>query len=130
MRGTSTTKFCKGTDIPKHAGNFSYSTVHYNSRQEKSYRVYYCGGQLVVGANNTPLVQLLPEAVVELAKNDPNFEEYRQQGTQPVGGKQYEAHKTLRKNMTFGTRSWRNYSFLYILTIYTDGDFDYKFPEY
>lgn len=129
MNGISTTKFCKGTDIPKRSGNFSPMTVHYNSRRERTYHVYFQAGELIVG-EHTPLEHLLPLPVVLLALHDEHFEEYRQQGVHTINGKEYEAHKTLRKVTTFGTRSWRNYRFTYTETIYTDYEIKHDFPNY
>lgn len=131
MRGTSKTKFCKGTDIPKHSGNYSYTTVHYASVRKQTWRVWSQGGTLVVG-QNTPLASLMSQSIVELAMNDPYFDTYVQKGTHTHGDKQYEAYKSLHKNYSFCAEkySWRNYNFTYEETIYTDGDFEYNFPNY
>ena len=128
-KGTSRDKFCKGTDIPKHAGNFSASTIHYQSLQQKDYKVRMKDGQLIVG-DHTPLSDILPEALVTLAITDPNFKTYSQSGEHSHNEKKYEAYRTLTKFSAFGWHSYLDYSFILHIGIYTNGDFDYQFPNY
>ena len=129
MKGVSKDKFCKGTDIPKHSGNFSYHTVHYQSLQSKDYHVTLRDGVLIVG-ESTPLQCLMPE-VTQIALNDPHFESYTRKGTMPHAGKRYEARQTLTKRERHYTYcDWMNYDFIYREMIYTDGEFDYQFKNY
>ena len=131
MKGVSTTKFCKHTGDPKHSGNFSPMTVHYNSLKCKDYRVRLCDGILIVG-EKTPLSDLMPYAVVELALTDPYFDIYKERGQKTVGVKKYDACKTLRRmaNVRSYMKISCDFLFTYREEIYTDGDFNYIFPEY
>ena len=129
MKGVSQTKFCKGTNIPKHSGNFSPATIHYRSLQSKDYHVRLHNGVLIVG-ENTPLEQVMPN-IEQLALLDPYFEQYTQRGTHTHNGKQYEAQKTLTKHKEhYQYCDWLNYDFIYREMIYTDYEFDYRFPNY
>lgn len=126
MKGTSTTKFCKNGQ-PKHSGNFSYETVHRNSLQSKDYRVHLRDGKLIIG-EHTPLESKFPEQLVWLALNDPNFNSCIRTGTVPYNGKRYEARQRLTRYES--QYAYLDYKFMYREEVYTDGDFDYNFPEY
>lgn len=127
MRGFSKTKFCKD-GRPKMSGNYSEYTLHRLSLQSKDYDVHECDGILIVG-DHTPLTKLMPPAVMELALTDPHFSTYIEDGYRTVMGKRYEAHVRLTK-FSFKTCYREGGWFVYREEIYTDGDFDYNFPEY
>lgn len=115
---------------PKRAGNWSYSSIHAQGLQQKTYRVYNIDGKLIVG-EHTPLDHIFPAPVVMLAMNDPYFSIYSQSGYKTVGGKKYEACRTLVKCDEPRRDYFLNYfSFYYTKKIYTDLDFNYNFPEY
>lgn len=130
-KGVSETKFTKAGE-PKRSGNWSYQKVHQMNLQSKDYRVREITFEsrikcLIVG-DNTPLAQLMGETVATLAMNDEHFESYTRKGYKTVGVKKYEAKMVLTKaNCLY---SYMNYKFLYREMIYTDGDFNYNFPEY
>lgn len=131
-KGISTTKFTKSGD-PKRSGNWSAETIHYQSLQSKDYPVwvktYENGIQVLMVGENTPLSYLMTEQLMSLALNDPYFDMYRREGEKTVGGKKHTACMTLRKSK--GSRIWLQDRFgTYREEIYTDGDFDYQFPEY
>lgn len=110
------------------SGNYSESTLHRLSLQCKDYDVHEQDGILIVG-DHTPLSKLMPSAVVELALTDRYFGYYVRDGFRTVFGKKYEAHMRLTKHhfkTCFREDGW----FSYREEIYTDGDFDYNFPEY
>ena len=112
---------------PKHAGNFSYASFHAQHLQSKDYLVRMIDGDLIVG-DHTPLMVLLPRPVVESALTDPFFGCYVQDGQQMVEGKTYEAHRRLTRikhNVYLG-----DVRFVLRMEIYTDGECNYKFPEY
>ena len=122
----SATKVCKNGQ-PKHAGNFSYATFRAQKLQSKDYFVSMIDGELIVG-DHTPLVVLLPRPVVEAAMTDRFFGSYSQDGTQMVAGKEYEAHRRLTRikhSIYIG-----DVRFILRMEIYTDGEVDFKFPEY
>lgn len=128
QRGYSKDKFCKGTGRPKMSGNYSEYTLHHLSLQSKDYEVHECEGTLIVG-DHTLLSKIMPSAIVELALTDPHFGYYVREGYKMVYGKKYEVRARLTKHhfKTFYAESgW----FVYREEIYTDGDFDYNFPEY
>ena len=112
---------------PKHAGNFSYATFHAQKLQSKDYFVSMIDGELIVG-DHTPLVVLLPRPVVEAAMTDRFFGSYVQDGTQMVAGKEYEAHRRLTRIKH--SKYIQDIRFILRMEIYTDGEVDYKFPEY
>ena len=129
MKGVSTTKFLKGTDIPKRSGNFSYSTVHYHSLQSNDYHVKLRDGVLIVG-EHTPLGKVMP-GVEQLALSDPNFEQYTRKGFVPYKGKKYEARQTLTKREKhYEYCDWMNYDYIYREMIYTDNEFNFTFKNY
>ena len=129
MRGVSKDKFCKGTTIPKRSGNFSYTTVHYQSLQSKDYHVKLRDGVLIVG-ENTPLEKVMP-GVEQLALSDSYFEQYTQRGVHTHNGKKYEARKTLTKREKhYEYCDWMNYDYVYREIIYTDNEFNYTFKNY
>lgn len=128
-KGISATKFTKDGE-PKRSGNWSVSTIHYQSLQFRDYQVRYENGRLIVG-DHTPLADVMGKMgyeIEELAKNDEYLKAISREGYAPIGGKKYESRKIL-------TRTLRRYSiydvrYVYREEIYTDGDFDYNFPEY
>lgn len=128
MNGISKTKCCKGTDIPKRSGNYSFqnSLAYQKHYQRRDYPVTNKNGCITVG-NATPLVSIFPEHVIWLMENDPNFKEYRQEGTHTENGKQYRCGRTITKQFSsaYGASDW-----LMSEWITTDGDFDYTFREY
>lgn len=128
-KGVSRDKFCKGTNIPKHAGNFSYSTIHYQSLQSRDYRVRVKNGQAIVG-EHTPLDKILSPELVRIILNDDNFKHYSQTGTHTHNGKQYEAGRSLTRFGAYATHIYLDYQYTLRIEIYTDGDFDFQFPEY
>jgi hypothetical protein len=128
-KGISATKFTKAGE-PKRSGNWSVSTVHYQSLQSRDYRVKINDGRLIVG-DYTPLADVMGKmgyTIEELARNDEYLKEIVREGYTPIRGKKYESRKRL-------TRVHLQYSmdkvvYIYREEIYTDGDFDYNFPEY
>ena len=133
LRGkcASETKFTKSGE-PKRSGNWSYQKVHQMNLQSRDYRVcevvFESGIKCLIVGDNTPLAQLMGEIVATLAMNDEHFDSYTRKGYKTVGVKKYEAKMVLTKaNCLY---SYMNYKFLYREMIYTDGDFNYNFPEY
>ena len=124
MYGTSTDKFCKGTNIPKHSGNFSKFRMHYCTQ---SYRVELRNGELIVGTH-TPATSLFSHALIELMITDPNFRMYEQKGVHTFNGKKYNCWKRINKSL-LSECSLRP-DFTYYECIDTEGDFEYTFPEY
>lgn len=127
-KGVSRTKTCKGTDIPKHSGNYSYSAIHAAFLQSKEYRVTLQDHHLIVG-ESTPLAEVFEPALLSAIESDPYFESYTQRGVKTVGNKQYDAQRTLTKYKS-RYNYLNNIKYLYREQIYTDGDFDYNFPNY
>lgn len=127
-KGVSRTKTCKGTNLPKHSGNYSYSSIHALFLQSKEYRVTLKDHHLIIG-NNTPLSDVFEPTLLAAIESDPLFESYTQRGTHTYGNKQYEAQRTLTR---FRPRYayLEDIRYLYREQIYTDGDFDYIFPNY
>ena len=130
MKGTSKTKFCKGTDIPKRSGNYSYFNsdeykMHYQSKEYPVKR--NSGGTWIVG-DRTPLNNILPEQLVWLVDNDPNFYGYKEKGTHTHCGKKYDCERSINKCLLGSKYGLPDYK-LYIC-INTQGDFNYNFPEY
>ena len=113
---------------PKHSGNFSYQTMHYQSLQSRDYPVREKDGKLIVG-DHTPLYELMPIAVYELAVVDECFESVRRKVKVILDGKEYEGYKTLTRRYYPGG-AFDNYQFIYREQVYTDFDFDYQFKEY
>ena len=80
-KGVSTTKFCKdGT--PKHAGNFSPTTIHYQSLVSKDYpvkRMLLDDGTetlVIIGKTETrPLAEFMPQSVIDYVLSDFTSEE-------------------------------------------------------
>ena len=113
---------------PKHAGNFSWHTHHEQSLRFKDYRVWRTAdGHLIVG-EHTPLLSLVPTEVVQLAMFEPTFDNITLRWFKTVGGKRYDANKHLSRFN--GGRGWNDFEFIYREEIYTDGDFNYDFPNY
>ena len=135
-RGTSTTKFCKDGS-PKHAGNWSESTIHHQSLVTKDYYVKRhtipmedCLKEtlIVVGNHeNRPLTDFLPESVVTYIVSDPFIKTIMREGKVKFGAKEYECFKEIKKT---------RYKYLcgceYILRlgIYTDNEIKWEFPEF
>ena len=120
MKGTSKTKFCKGTDIPKHSGNFSPIRMHWQSR---TYYIEQKDGALLIG-NGTPANKVLPEPLIWLMLHDPNFKSYEQRGTHTRNGKKYTSFRLIHKKYTSMS------GFVMTEQIDTEGDFDYNFKNY
>lgn len=131
-KGISTTKFTKSGD-PKRAGNWSAETIHYQSLQSRDYPVwvktYENGIQILMVGKQTPLSFLMGEMVASLALTDKHFDYYRRVGVNKTGGKAHDANMTLRKNQIKSYWNKDRWG-IYREEIYTDGDFDYQFPEY
>ena len=134
LRGkcASETKFTKSGE-PKRSGNWSYQKFHQMNLQSRDYRVrevvYESGIKCLIVGDNTPLAQLMGEIVATLAMNDEHFDSYIRKGYKTVGVKKYEAQMVLRKaNCLYDYLD--KYKFIYREMIYTDGDFNYNFPEY
>lgn len=131
-KGFSRSKFTKTGD-PKRAGNWSANTIHSQSLQYRDYRVwvqkYESGIEVLMVGDKTPLASLMGEAVASLAMKDPYFRSYYREGVKTVGTKQYEAN--MRLNKSKGSPIWLSLHWgIYREEIYTDGDFNYQFPEY
>lgn len=114
---------------PKHAGNWSAQTIHIQSLQSRDYHVKRIDGELIVG-DHTPLSQILGETVAQLVASNERFNAYVECGTKTVGRKQYDAERSIRRYLPYGSHVWIDFEFIYREQIYTDGDFDYNFPEY
>ena len=134
-KGVSRDKFTKD-GRPKHSGNFSYQAVHVNSLQSKDYRVTMKkdkdGDPILIVGNSTPLLAVMPAAVVELAMHDKFLETIVRSGLAEIRGKKYESRKTLTRfkvYYNFWTPEER-VLFIYREEIWTDGDFIYEFPNY
>lgn len=121
MKGISKTKFIKGTDIPKRAGNFSPCTMRWETR---SYPVHMIDGELIVG-NSTPLRNVMGAYVEQMVLHDPFFDSVTLKGKHTFNGKQYEAEKLLTRS-----RFGKMYDFAYREGIDTEKEFKYIFPEY
>ena len=117
------------TGEPKHSGNFSYMTMHNQSLQFHDYPVRKKDGKLIVG-DHTPLYELMPMAVYELALTDKYFSTYAREGTMNVGGREYECEKILYKRHYYCAYDLNPYAFVYREKVYTDFDFEYQFKEY
>ena len=128
-KAVSATKFTKAGE-PKRSGNWSASTVHAQSLQSRDYRVKLVDGQLIVG-DHTPLAYVMDQVgaiVEELVTNDVYFSQLVRDGHKTIRGKKYESRKTLKRiHLQY---SMDNVLYIYREEIYTDGDFDYNFPEY
>lgn len=128
-KGISATKFTK-TGEPKRAGNWSVSTIHFQSLQFRDYKVKLEDGRLIVG-DHTPLADVMGvmgNEIEDLAKNDEFLQIIVRQGFAKIGSKKYESRKRLTHiNSRMGIDDVR---YIYREEIYTDGDFDYQFSEY
>ena len=131
-KGISKTKFTKAGD-PKRAGNWSVSTIRQQSLQFRDYRVWVktfeTGVQILMVGENTPLSFLMGVAIATAVMNDKYFQTYRRTGTKKVGRKEYDADMVLTK-FTGGSYWLQDKWGIYREEIYTDGDFNYNFPEY
>ncbi|MBO5369018.1 hypothetical protein J6A32_10415 [Methanocorpusculum sp.] len=128
-RGKGTSAKLTKDGKPKHAGNWSASTIHAQSLQCRDYHVIRKNGQLIVG-DHTPLSGIMGNAIAELATTNPRFDAYVEKGVKTVNGQQYEAQRSLRRFTPCGSSIYFAYEFIYREQINTDGDFDYNFPEY
>ena len=131
-KGTSTTKFCKDGK-PKHAGNWSVSTIHYQSLVSKDYPVKRMlmddGTETLVVIGNTeqrPLSLFMPQTVIDYVLSDPFFKSLSREGTVPVGMKEYECFKEL-KRCTY--KYMDGHEYMLRLGIYTDNEISWNFPE-
>ena len=120
-------KVTKG-GVPKHSGNFSYQSMHYQSLQSRDYPVREKDGKLIVG-DHTPLYELMPIAVYELAVVDEQFESVCRKCTVVVDGKEYEGYKTLTRRHYSGA-AFSQYDFVYREQVYTDFEIEVEFTEY
>ena len=128
-KGVSKTKF-KKDGTPKHAGNFSAMTIKCAGVRSKDYKVKMIDGVLIVGVH-TPLLALLPAAVVEMAMSNGYFYEYQEKGVHTHNGIKYDAYRSLIKHERRYSLDYLNYEFVYREIIYTNCDEDvYQFPEY
>lgn len=128
-KAVSATKVTKKGE-PKRSGNWSYQTVHIQSIQHKDYQVRMTEGRLIVG-DHTPLANVMGKlgaAIEDLAIQDQYLENIVRGGYASINGKQYESHKRLTR--THVQYSMDDIRYMYREEIYTDGDFDYTFPEY
>ena len=126
-KGVSTKLTKDGT--PKHAGNWSATTIHFQSLQFRDYRVRRVDGELIVG-EKTPLSDILQPELVDAIDRDPNFDSLHQKGTHTYRGKKYEARRSLRRVKVTWYRMIDGYEYIYREEIFTDGDFNYNFKEY
>ena len=131
-KGVSETKFTKSGQ-PKRSGNWSAATIHYQSLKSKDYPVWVkefeSGIKILVVGEKTPLPYIMGEKAMTLALGDPHFDSYRRSGEKTVGNKPHEAHMTLTKSKIkyyIDKYRWGTLR----MEIYTDGDFDFEFPEY
>ena len=124
MTGTSKTKFCKGTDIPKHSGNFSYlnSDLHRLHYVTRTYKITRINGVLFVG-DHTPLEQIIP-GLEALILGDPNFRSYRQDGQTRVGLGTYDSVRTVTKSLL------KDGGYTLTETINTRGEFTWHGKDY
>ena len=119
---------------PKMAGNFSYQTFHHQQLQSKDYyvklHVYESGVKTLIVGDHTPLAEIMGYDTERLAINDEHFDAYVRRGVKTIGGKEHEAYMRLTKVNT--RKSWMldPHAFVYREEIYTDGDFNYPFPNY
>lgn len=128
-KGISQTKFTK-SGYPKRSGNWSVSTIHSQSLQSRDYKVKLINGRLIVG-EHTPLTRVMGKSgslIEELALQDEFLHDIIRSGYTKINGKEYESRKRLMK--THYHYSMEDVRYIYREEIYTDGDFDYSFPEY
>lgn len=128
-RGKGTSRKLTKDGQPKHAGNWSFQAIHLQSLQSKDWHVRRVNGRLIIG-DHTPVADVLGGMVEEIARSNEHFSEYVETGTKTVGRKQYDAQRSLKRFLPYGSHVWIDYEFIYREQIYTDGDFDYNFPEY
>ena len=128
-RGKGTSRKLTKDGKPKHAGNWSAQTIHVQSLQSRDYHVRRIDGILIVG-DHTKLSSILGEAIAILAENNKYFDQYVEKGQKIVGRKSYDAERSLRRFAARDSHSYLDFEFIYREQIYTDGDFDYNFPEY
>lgn len=134
-KGTSTTKFTKAGE-PKHAGNWSASSIEHQTLQTRDYPVYVrkndeTGIRILIVGEHTPLSEIMGELVHTLAITDEHFYQYRQEGEfRGLGnGKSYASAYTLTKRRAYTTMI-APHRYVLRLEICTRGDFTYNFPNY
>lgn len=126
---------CKGRTVrkdgrPKHAGNFSYSTLHAQSKQCKSWFVWRTDeGHLMVG-EHTPLLCLLSPIAVQFAMDDHEFTTIEFRSHKLMFGKQYETCQRLTRCYERGRWDDRKMEYVYTEEIWTDNDFKHTFEKY
>ena len=131
FRGRCEGKTLRKDGKPKHAGNFSYSTLHAQSRQAKSWFVWRDkeSGHLFVG-EHTPLLCLLSAQAVQFATDDHTFTSMEFRSHRIMFGRQYEVCQRLTRNYDRGRWDDRKVEYVYTEEIWTDNDFKYKFENY
>ena len=131
FRGKCTGKTLRKDGKPKHAGNFSYATLHAQSKQAKSWSVWRDkeSGHLFVG-EHTPLLCLLSAQAVQFATDDHTFTSMEFRSHRIMYGRQYEVCQRLTRNYDRGRWDDRKVEYVYTEEIWTDNDFKYKFENY
>lgn len=128
-RGKGTSRKLTKDGKPKRAGNWSFQAIHLQSLQSRDYHVRRINDTLIVG-DHTKLSSILGEAVAVLAENNTRFDYYVEKGQKQVGLKKYDAERSLKRFAAKDSHSYLDFEFIYLEQIYTDGDFDYNFPDY
>lgn len=130
FRGKCEGKTVRKDGRPKHAGNFSYATLHAQSKQAESWKVWITDeGHLMVG-EHTPLLCLLSPIAVQFAMDDHTFTSLEFRSHRIMFGKQYEVCQRLTRFTEHSYWHDRRYAYIYTEEIYTDGDFKYQFENY
>ena len=130
FRGRCESKTFRKDGKPKHAGNFSYETLHAQSRQSKTYGVWRAeNGHLMVG-EHTPLLCLLSVGAVQFAMEDKTFTQVTFEAQREMFGKLYETRQVLKRHQYNPMYDKRRYEFTYTEEIWTDNDFNYLFENY
>ena len=123
MQGVSKDKFCKGTDVPKHAGNFSPCREIYKHYKRATYPIRVENGCMIIG-NHTPVEAVLDAHLICLIQDDPYFNRYEQKGTHTFNGTKYPASKSVYRSLIDPKL------LIYEESISTNGDFTWEFPDY
>ena len=123
MTGTSKTKFCKGTDIPKHSGNYSTMRMHFTQRE---YPMQPNKDGLMIIGEHTPASCYLPVECLALMETDKFFKDYRRQGVYKHGGKEYKCWMDISKRIFTG---YGASDYIFRMSIDTEGEFNFEFPE-
>lgn len=122
MKGISTTKFCKGTELPKHSGNYSPIRMHFCQR---TYPICKREDGMVIIGKGTLAQTIIPQSLIDLMYNDKFFKTYRREGKYKRNGLEYNCWMDINRCL-FNSLS----EFDFRLSIDTRGDFEYEFPEY